>query len=68
MRGNVSLKDFTADEVKEIAGFLGVPEYQLNQKRSVSLQQFEAQLATTSFSQFTLKELLEEILGELRKK
>lgn len=64
MRGNVSLKDFTADEVKEIAGFLGVPEYQLNQKRSVSLQQFEAQLATTSFSQFTLKELLEEILEE----
>ena len=64
MRGNVSLQDFTADEVKEIAGFLGVSEYQLNQKGSVSLQQFETQLATTSFSQFTLKALIEQVLEE----
>lgn len=64
MRGTVSLKDFSADEIAEIAGFLGVSAIQLERKGKVTLQQFEEQLMTSAFSHMTLKELIEAILNE----
>ncbi|MER1999080.1 MAG: TIGR02679 domain-containing protein [Lysinibacillus sp.] len=64
MRGNASLKGFTADEIEEIAGFLGVPEAYLARKGSVDLKQFEEQLATSAFAQVSLVELVEAILKE----
>lgn len=64
MRGTVSLKDFSAEEIAEIAGFLGVSAIQLERKGKVTLQQFEEQLMTSAFSHMTLKELIETILNE----
>lgn len=64
MRGTVSLKDFSAEEIAEIAGFLGVSAIQLKRKGKVTLQQFEEQLMTSAFSHMTLKELIEAILNE----
>ena len=64
MRGTVPLKDFDADEIEEIAGFLGVPEAHLARKNSVSLKQFEEQLVTSSFSNISLVELIETVLQE----
>lgn len=64
MRGTVSLKDFQAQEIEEIAGFLGVPTAHLVRKASVSLKQFEEKLETSAFAHFTLVELVEQILHE----
>ena len=64
MRGTVSLKDFHADEIEEIAGFLGVPEAHLVRKGSLLLKQFEEQLATSAFAHVSLVTLVETILRE----
>ena len=64
MRGTISLKDFTAEEIEEIAGFLGVPVVHLARKGSLSLKQFEEQLATSAFANISLVELVEAVLKE----
>lgn len=64
MRGSVVLKTFHADEIEEIAGFLGVSAIQLARKGKVTLRQFEEQLATSAFAHYTLQQLVENILQE----
>lgn len=64
LRGTVSLKDFNNEEVEEIAGFLGVPKAQLLRKGSLTLKQFEEQLATSAFAHLSLIELVEAVLQE----
>lgn len=64
MRGTVSLKSFSAQEIEEIAGFLGTSAIQLERKGTVTLQQFEEKLATSSFAHLTLLELMETVLNE----
>jgi len=62
--GTVSLKSFNPVEVESIAGFLGQDSDKLGQKGSLSLLEFEKELAQTGFSEYTLFPLLEEVLGE----
>lgn len=64
MRGTVSLKDFSDNEIDEIAGFLGVPQAQLLRKGSLALKQFEEKLATSAFAHLSLVELVEVVLQE----
>ena len=64
MRGTVSLASFRMDEVEEIAGFLAVPPIQLKRKGKVSLPQFEEQLQTSAFADYTLVQLVEAVLDE----
>lgn len=64
MRGTVSLKEFQAQEMEEIAGFLGIPSAHLMRKATVSLKQFEEKLETSAFAHFTLVELVEQVLRE----
>lgn len=64
MRGIVSLKEFTTEELDELSGFLGVPQAKLLQKGSLSLKQFEEKLATSAFAHLTLVELVEAVLHE----
>jgi uncharacterized protein (TIGR02679 family) len=62
--GTVSVKDFTAIELESIAGFLGIPKVRLIEKGSIALLDFEKELAQTGFSEYTLLQLLEEVLQE----
>lgn len=64
MRGTVSLKEFTAEEIEEIAGFLGVSNSMLERKAAVSLKEFEGKLATSAFAYLTLVQLVEAVLQE----
>lgn len=64
MRGTVSLENFTAQEIDEIAGFLGVSSIQLARKGNVTLKQFEEKLASSAFGHFTLQALIEAVLNE----
>ncbi|WAA12099.1 TIGR02679 family protein [Fervidibacillus halotolerans] len=62
--GSVSLKGFADDELEAIAGFYGISKAKLSQKGTVSLQAFEKELAKTSFSEYTLLDIMEKVLGE----
>jgi uncharacterized protein (TIGR02679 family) len=62
--GNVSLKNFSDDEIEALAGFLGQPAGQLMEKGSISLLQFEKELTKTGFVDYTLLGLLEEVFAE----
>ncbi|WP_394239153.1 TIGR02679 family protein [Niallia oryzisoli] len=62
--GTVSLKSFSQIEVESIAGFLGQHSDKLLQKGSISLLEFEKELTHTGFSDYSLFQLLEEVLGE----
>ncbi len=62
--GTVSLKGFSSEEIQSIAGFLGQPAAVLQEKGSVSLLAFERELGNTGFTDMTLKDLLEAVLGE----
>lgn len=64
MRGTVSLATFNAEEIEEIAGFLAVSAVQLTRKGNVSLQQFEKQLQTSAYKQYSLKQLVEIVLND----
>lgn len=64
MRGSVTLRDFSESEVEEIAGFLGIPQEKLLQKGSLTLKQFEENLATSAFAHLSLVELVEAVLQE----
>ncbi|MFS0777091.1 TIGR02679 family protein [Neobacillus sp. 3P2-tot-E-2] len=62
--GTVSLKNFNQAEIESLAGFLGVSKEQLQRKGSVALVDFEKELANTGFSDFSLLQLLQEVLQE----
>ncbi|ETI68931.1 TIGR02679 family protein [Neobacillus vireti] len=62
--GMVSLDGFSYDEVESIAGFLGQSVEALLEKGKVSLLSFEKELPLTGFAEYSLIELLEEVLGE----
>lgn len=64
MTGTVPLRDFTDEEIEELAGFLALPTVQLKRKGTVSLKQFEEKLGTSAFAHYTLLELVEAMLGE----
>lgn len=62
--GTVNIQSFTDEEVESIAGFLGQPVETILEKGKVSLLSFEKELAQTGFTEYTLVELLERVLGE----
>ncbi|MCQ6274822.1 TIGR02679 family protein [Bacillus sp. V3B] len=62
--GNISLKTFSRVELQSIAGFLGQPSEKLLEKGSMALLDFERELSNTGFSNYTLLQLLEEVLQE----
>ncbi|MCP8969357.1 TIGR02679 family protein [Ectobacillus ponti] len=64
MGGTVSLRSFTDSEIEAIAGFLAQSADMLRQKGKVSLSEFEKALQHTSFSDFSLLQLLEATTGE----
>lgn len=64
MRGTVSLKEFTMEEIEEIAGFLGVSNRMLERKAVVSLKEFEEKLASSAFAYLTLVQVVEAVLQE----
>jgi uncharacterized protein (TIGR02679 family) len=62
--GTVSIKSFSNTEVDSIAGFLGQSVDVLLQKGNVALVAFEKELSQTGFADYTLIQLLEEVLEE----
>lgn len=62
--GTVSVKTFTEGELESIAGFLGQSKERLLEKGSISLLDFEKELAYTGFTQYTLLQLIEAVLEE----
>ncbi|MEC1714444.1 TIGR02679 family protein [Schinkia azotoformans] len=62
--GTVSILSFTEEEMEAIAGFMGLPAYGLLEKGKVALLDFEKALLHTSFADFSLIQLMEEVLGE----
>ncbi|MDR7077413.1 uncharacterized protein (TIGR02679 family) [Neobacillus niacini] len=62
--GTVSIQFFSIKEVESIAGFFGQSAEDIFEKGKVSLLSFEKQLSRTGFPDWTLIELLEEILEE----
>lgn len=62
--GTVSLKAFNEVELESIAGFLGQPKEILQRKGSIALLDFEKELSNTGFSDYTLLQVLEEVLQE----
>lgn len=62
--GTVSILSFTEKDIESIAGFMGLPAYDLLEKGKVALLDFEKALIHTPFANFSLVPLLEEVLGE----
>lgn len=62
--GTVSIKGFSPMEMESIAGFLAEPTDTLLEKGKVSLLTFEKALQHTPFSNYSLIQLLEEVLQE----
>lgn len=62
--GTVSIQSFSYEEVESIAGFLGHSVDAVLARGKVSLLSFEKELAQTGFADYSLIELLEEVLGE----
>ncbi|THE10413.1 TIGR02679 family protein [Bacillus timonensis] len=62
--GTVGIKDFESHELDSIAGFLGVPKEKILQKGTISLIDFDIELANTGFEDYTLLTLLEEFFQE----
>lgn len=62
--GNVSLKTFNGVELESIAGFLGVSKEKLLLKGSIALLDFEKELSNTGFSDYTLLQVVQEVLQE----
>ncbi|MCC3357725.1 TIGR02679 family protein [Bacillus sp. REN16] len=62
--GTVRINGFDRSELESIAGFLGKPIGEILQKGTISLLDFEKELANTGFEDFTLLSLLEEVLHE----
>lgn len=62
--GTVSIKTFDEKELESIAGFLGQPREKILRKGSISLLDFEKELANTNFKDYKLFTLLEDVLQE----
>lgn len=62
--GTVSIQTFSNEEVESIAGFLGQSVDKLVEKGKISLLDFEKELPQTTFAEYSLIQLLEEVLGE----
>jgi uncharacterized protein (TIGR02679 family) len=62
--GTVSIRRFSYDEVEAIAGFLGQPVDKIFEKGTVSLLLFEKELSHTTFADYSLLQLIEEVLQE----
>jgi uncharacterized protein (TIGR02679 family) len=62
--GTVSIQSFSYNEVESIAGFLGQSVDVLLEKGKVSLPAFEKELSQTGFADYSLIQLLEEVLAE----
>lgn len=62
--GSISLKKFDNVELASIAGYLGQSKEKLLQKGSIPLLDFERELANTGFTDWSLLQLLEEVLQE----
>jgi uncharacterized protein (TIGR02679 family) len=60
--GTVSLKTFSDVEINSFAGFMGVSKDQLRQKGSIALLDFEKELANTGLTDYSLLQLIQEIL------
>ncbi|SHE92950.1 TIGR02679 family protein [Atopostipes suicloacalis DSM 15692] len=57
--GNVSLSEYSMEDINELSRFLGVRRDQLLDKGSITLRQFENQLNRYKFDGLSLKQLLE---------
>lgn len=62
--GTVSIRSFSFKEVESIAGYLGQSVEEIMEKGTVSLLSFEKELPQTGFAEYSLIELLEEVLAE----
>jgi uncharacterized protein (TIGR02679 family) len=62
--GAVCLQKFTDDELAVISGFTGISPDRLKEKRSLTLLQFEKELMSTAYREFSLVGLLEAYFGE----
>ncbi|MFC4620178.1 TIGR02679 family protein [Camelliibacillus cellulosilyticus] len=62
--GTVSLAGFSREEIESIAGFLAESTDALQEKGKISLLVFEKALKQTPFADYTLVQLLEEVLKE----
>jgi len=62
--GYVKLSGFTRLELESVAGFLAISPEELAEKGKVGLIAFEKALKQTAFAQYSLPELIENVLGE----
>ncbi|MEC1721658.1 TIGR02679 family protein [Schinkia azotoformans] len=62
--GTVSIRSFTEGEMESIAGFMGLPAYDLLEKGKVALLDFEKALLHTPFADYSLIQLMEGVLEE----
>ncbi|MFC7062545.1 TIGR02679 family protein [Halobacillus seohaensis] len=62
--GSIKVDKLTSKELDAIALFMGMSTEELLQKKTLTLLQFERQLAHTRFDDIGLKELLEEYFDE----
>lgn len=62
--GTVSIAKFSREELEAIAGFLGMSADVIMTKGKLSLADFEQELSQTAFAEYTLVQLLEEVLQE----
>ena len=62
--GTVSLTGFSMEEIHAISGFIGIPGTELIAKGRLSLIDFEQELSRTIYREYTLIQLLEEVLQE----
>src|SRR4051812_20852486 len=60
--GTVDIRSFTIEEIESIAGFLGQSADAILEKGKISLLSFEQELSRTVFSNYSLVQLLEEVL------
>lgn len=63
--GNVSIQQFSMEELEVIGGFFGLPAQALKKRGMISLLQFEKQLKETRFDGIQLKQLLDAYFGEV---
>jgi uncharacterized protein (TIGR02679 family) len=62
--GTVTIRNFSKEELESIAGFLGQSAEAIREKEKISLLTFEQELAQTVFADYSLLQLLEEVLQE----
>src|SRR5699024_4327582 len=63
--GNVSIRNFSDEELEIIGSFFGSSSDEMRAKGTVSLLLFEQQIKQTRFHQIGLKQLLDAYFGEV---